>query len=225
MKATRIYEIDFLRMLALLCMVLFHFVFDLAFFFNWSINYQFGFWNYIRLMSVDLFLLVFGISATLSSKQYLRYGKILLIAAMISIVTFFVLPEQYIRFGILHLIGLAGLLYSSLPIKSAKGYLFLSVAVILVSYFKPYFVVEHSLFVGLDILPNNYSSVDHYPLLPWWSIILFGHAIGKMFYGQQSKSYFPRLAKYDKLFYPARHTLFIYIVHQPILLAILKIIL
>lgn len=224
MKTTRIYEVDFLRMLALICMLIFHLVFDLAFFFHWSIDYQFGFWNNIRLICVTLFLFVFGISCTLSKKKYLRYGKILLAAALVSAVTFLVLPEQYIRFGILHLIGLSGLLYTVLPIKQAKIYLLLALLVVLGNYLKPDFAIQNEGLVWLDILPNNYSSVDHYPVLPWWSIILLGHALGHIFYHNR-KSYFPRLAKYDRLLYPARHTLFIYIVHQPILLAILKIIL
>lgn len=224
MKATRIYEIDFLRLLALICMLLFHLIFDLAFFFNWSINYQSGFWNYIRLISVSLFLLVFGISCTLGNRSYSQYWKIFLAAAVISITTFFIFPEQYIRFGILHLIALTSLLYLVLPIKRARFYLLLATLVIIINYIKPEFVVQHDFFVWLDILPNNYSSVDHYPLLPWWSIILLGHYLGKSFYPER-KSYFPCLAKYDNLLYPARHTLFIYIIHQPIFLALLKIIL
>ncbi|MGL5512096.1 MAG: heparan-alpha-glucosaminide N-acetyltransferase domain-containing protein, partial [Sporomusa sp.] len=43
---TRLTEIDFLRGIAILLMVIFHIAFDLAHFFNWSLDYQNGFWYF-----------------------------------------------------------------------------------------------------------------------------------------------------------------------------------
>ena len=62
----RYQEIDMVRGIAILMMIFFHTVFDLSFFRISAIDPSSGFWRYFAFSTASLFLLIVGISLTLS---------------------------------------------------------------------------------------------------------------------------------------------------------------
>ena len=64
--ATRFYEIDLFRGIAILMMVLFHSLFDLYWFGIYPVDVTSGFWRYFAFSTATLFLLIVGISFTLA---------------------------------------------------------------------------------------------------------------------------------------------------------------
>ena len=118
----RFWEIDFLRGLAIIMMILFHLLYDLDYFGNYTLNVHAGFWLYFARATATIFLLLVGISLTLSFSRatkikkagntlylkYLKRGlKIVSWGFVITLTTWIFLREGFVVFGILHLIGIS----------------------------------------------------------------------------------------------------------------------
>jgi len=74
----RFWEIDFLRGLAIIMMILFHLLYDLNYFGEYNLNLHSGFWWYFARMTATIFILLVGISLTLSfsrAKKIQNAGK------------------------------------------------------------------------------------------------------------------------------------------------------
>ena len=118
---SRYWEIDLVRGIAILMMILFHTVFDLYFFRILPIDIFSGFWRYFAFSTASLFLLIVGISLTISHartaltksgyqlalKFVYRGAGIFLLGLLVTVCTWLFLKEDYIVFGILHLIGIS----------------------------------------------------------------------------------------------------------------------
>lgn len=111
MENRRIWEIDFLRAIAIILMATFHTVFDLKEFVGLDINYLSGFWYWESKASALMFIFFAGISSGFSKNTVKRGIKVLAFAIGITFVTYIFFREQYIRFGILHLLGTGMILF------------------------------------------------------------------------------------------------------------------
>ena len=128
-KTNRIWEIDLARGVAILMMLTSNFLFDLYLFSGCKWCYS-GFWLYFARVTAGLFLLLVGISLTLSYsnlkekskvniiRKYIKRGsRIFALGILITIITFVFIGDKFIRFGILHLIGIGIML--SIPFLNA----------------------------------------------------------------------------------------------------------
>jgi uncharacterized membrane protein len=120
-KRCRAFELDALRGLALLMMVLHHLVFDLRYLFALDVfAFQETWWfeNLLRPTFLNVFLLVSGICCTFSRSNTRRGLRLLVVAigftAATSIVSWFSGLDFYILFNVLHLLAVGTLLYSGL---------------------------------------------------------------------------------------------------------------
>lgn len=86
--------------------------------------------------------------------------------------------------------------------------------------------VDTYAFLPLGILPKDAISMgDYLPMIPWLGVFLIGISIGRMLYAQRITA-FPNTPKMIRTFslpfeFIGRHSLFVYLIHQPIILAIL----
>ncbi len=220
----RIWELDFLRGLALILMIYFHVIYDLYAFYNFNLNLDSGLYYMIGKASAILFILVSGISCLLSKSSVKRGTIVLLCAVLITVVTYFFVPDAVIVFGILHFFAISMII--SKPFKKLNSILLLilGTAIILLSiYFindiKP---ASNALF-PLGIVNTKFTSADYYPLLPWFGVFLYGIALGKIFYPKK-KSIFKTKFKNTPINFLGKHTLLIYMIHQPLISGILYVI-
>ena len=234
----RFWEVDFLRGVAILLMVLYHLVFDLNYFAVYDIDVSSGFWLAVARFTASLFLLLVGLSLTLSHSRAQLLGQedrfrlrllkrsawILGLALGITIVTYLFIGKGFVVFGVLHLIGLSLLLaYSFLQLQRASiifGLLF-----ILLGIYLQNISVGFPWLLWLGLAPPGFYSVDYFPVFPWFGVILVGMGLGSLLYpGYRRRIPVPDLAGSPfvrGLAFLGRNSLAIYLVHQPMIIALL----
>ncbi len=220
MTKHRIAEIDLLRGLAVILMLIFHFLFDLAYFFGCNISLDYGLWFIIGKISAVLFIMLAGLTSTLTQRNVNRGLLILAYGYLITIVTYIFYPSVYIRFGILHLLGICIIVSTWFKKLNSLCLLLVSAMSFIIgnNIFK--LTTKSTHFIPFGITPENFDSLDYYPIIPWIGIFIVGMIIGKLFYSQQ-KSLLPPCSVPEILAFFSRHSLIIYLIHQPIFLAIL----
>src|SRR3989338_7934985 len=105
----RFIELDLLRSAAILGMVIYHAAYDLSAFYGWNIDVSSGGWFVFQRLIASTFLLLVGMSFAISYSRthhsliwpkFLRRGLIVIACGvLISIVTYVVDAETYVRFG------------------------------------------------------------------------------------------------------------------------------
>jgi uncharacterized membrane protein len=203
-------------------MVLFHTIFDLTDFFGYSFDYMQGLWYYQGKSAAVLFMLVSGVSCTLGRHNIKRGLIVLSAGAAIIMATYFFNSATYVRFGILQLLGCSMLSYSLLKPFSPLLLSLMAGAVLLVTHYLSNLTGAWYL-LPFGITPLNFASIDYYPLFPWYAVFLAGTAFGKFFYAQRQPLLpnLPHSRLLSYIEYSGRHSLLIYLVHQPVLLALL----
>jgi uncharacterized membrane protein len=234
----RFWEVDFLRGTAIILMVLFHMVFDLNYFGVYEVEMSSGFWFYLARFTASLFLLLVGVSLSLSYSRARLLGQedrfrfrlmkrslwIFSLAMGVTLVTYLFIGRGFIVFGVLHLIGVSLLL--AYPFLRLHGMNFiLGLLFILIGLFLQSLSVDFSWLLWLGLAPMDFRSVDYFPLLPWFGVILMGVAFGDLFYrGYSRRIPVPDLAGsslVSGLAFLGRNSLAIYLAHQPVLIGLL----
>jgi uncharacterized membrane protein len=124
-RRDRIWEIDFLRGLSIILMVGYHLLYDLGA--MAGVQSLLGFttdlttpaWLAAQYFFAGLFVVLSGISSTLSRGNIRRALKLLAVALLVSAVTFFYSRDATIHFGILHCLAVSILIYGGLKGQSA----------------------------------------------------------------------------------------------------------
>jgi uncharacterized membrane protein len=237
-QRVRFWEVDFLRGIAIILMVLFHMVFDLNYFGVYEVEMSSGFWFYLARFTASLFLLLVGVSLSLSYSRARLLGQedrfrfrlmkrslwIFSLAMGVTLVTYLFIGRGFIVFGVLHLIGVSLLL--AYPFLRLHGMNFiLGLLFILIGLFLQSLSVDFSWLLWLGLAPWDFRSVDYFPLLPWFGVILMGVAFGDLFYrGYSRRIPVPDLAGsslVSGLAFLGRNSLAIYLAHQPVLIGLL----
>ncbi|MBI3941768.1 MAG: DUF1624 domain-containing protein [Chloroflexi bacterium] len=236
----RLWELDSLRGIAILMMVLYHLLFDLSSLGGYSIQVLSGFWLYFARATATLFILLMGVSLTISyakakksrnpgaailPKYLKRGGEILAWGIVITFVTYFFTRDSVIVFGILHFMGLATMLaYPFLKLRAWN--LVLGSSFIALGFYLKNLTFDFPWLVWLGLRPEHFHTLDYFPLFPWFGVVLIGVFLGNTFYPYSVR----KLALPDLSHLPlpqllsslGRHSLFIYLIHQPILIGVLS---
>ena len=220
MKQNRIQLMDALRGLAVLLMVVHHFLYDLCAFWGapWWLftNPVFDVLHYIF---AGVFILLSGVSSNFSRSNVKRGLKALGVAVVITVVT--VWMDMDIWFGVLHLLGVCMVFYGLtrrfwerlpawvMPVVTVAGTVLTGSLAMGQPTDNPYLWM-------LGWTTEDFYSSDYFPLLPWIFVFLFGAWLGR--YIKEGK--FPRWfyeTKVPRLAAVGRHSLVIYVLHQPVL--------
>lgn len=220
----RIWELDMLKGLALLLMIYYHTVYDLDVIFNYPIDASSFFNDLTAKASGSLFIFTAGVSSYLSKNNAKRVLRLAAIALGITAATYLVNPGMMITFGILHFLAvsiLLGLLFSRFPswLTLLFGVALIAASPTLLSLAAP----SRWIYFLLGLAPGMAVSSDYYPLLPWFGIFLCGNAAGKGLY-QRRQSLLSFVPPDNWLIWVGRHTLAVYLVHQPLIIGILYLI-
>jgi uncharacterized membrane protein len=211
-------EIDVLRAVAIVLMVLFHFVYDLKEFAGVSIDYQSPFWFSIGKTSALIFIFTSGLSNGFSRSPVRRGLKVLFFGMVITAMTFVFMREEYVRFGILHFLGVAMIL-SPLLLKLPSWALWgLTASSAVLGFWLKEQVLKTSLLLPLGLMYNGFGSIDYYPLFPYIAVTLLGILAYRYFYAHREESLFSFQLDSKVIKWLSGNSLGIYLIHQPILL-------
>lgn len=235
----RIHTMDELRGLAVLCMIFYHAFYTMAFLFGIPLGRTLlYFFMPAEPYFAGLFILISGISCQLSHSNLIRGAKLLLVAAAVSAVTLIFIPQEAIRFGILHLLSVGMLLFGCLAPLLNKVNVWLGLLItgglfVCTMYIGTLGFGIPGLFslpvpqvpYALQFLYPNYSlggvpySADYFPLIPWVFLFLFGSFLGRF----AREGLFPQFlyrSRVPALSWLGKHALIIYIVHQPVIFGV-----
>jgi uncharacterized membrane protein len=224
-------EPDLLRSLAVVCMVVYHLAYDLAVFYGKPIDLGSTPWILLQRGTAGLFLFLVGLGFAISwdrsgrhgtrtYAKYLRRGLGLLACGLVvSLVTYLIDPATFIRFGILHMIGVSILLLPVFaPLRGWNALIGL-LWIIAASLVLP--MTGSWLTIPFGFPPEGFVSVDYFPLLPWFGVTLIGAGIGHLLYVQfpSWRKFLPPAPQWiSVLTWPGRNALMLYLVHQPVLI-------
>jgi uncharacterized membrane protein len=224
----RLDVVDVARGLALLAMAAYHFTWDLAFF--GVLDQIMPFTPPMRLASALIggtFLALAGLSLALAHVGGFRVGgygrRMLRIGAAAALVTgasYAVAPREPILFGILHCIFVASLLavpFLAWPRPLAALGLGAVMIALPLLYAAPAFNPPWLVWLGLNTIDP--ATLDWRPLMPWGGVVLVGLGLAQM--APRPPVWTARLAPLRGLAFAGRHSLAVYLIHQPILIGLL----
>lgn len=222
----RIWELDALRGLALLGMMGIHFVYDLVDLFgvwNWQ---QPAWYLFFKNNYGAVFFLISGISVTLGRCPVKRGAQVFLCGFLCTGVTLgmyllgFAGKGIIIYMGVLQCLGLCMMLWPLFRRCPDWALVALGLAMMIAGWYLRTQAFPFWLLTPLGFAPYGFTSSDYFPLLPNLGYFLLGAVVGKRAYAGR-KSLFPRETPPLGLFrWLGRHSLMIYLLHQPVLAAI-----
>lgn len=241
-QSSRAFELDFLRGLAIIMMMLHHFIFDLRYLlgldvFAWQESYLFIYW--IRAPFVFIFLFVSGICCSFSKNNFLRSLKMGIVAILFSVVFFavsiFTQSEMYVVINVLHLLTLGTLLYAILEFYEKKhAFRYVDMILLFTMLLFLWLAYPLSEIPAMDIpalipvhekFAAGLGMADYMPLVPWFGLFVFGAFFGRIYY-KKRQTLFPGcpvpLRQISVPFeFVGRNALIFYLLHQPVLLGVL----
>ncbi len=234
--AERSITLDACRGAAICAMVAYHFIFDLVYFGIIEADPSF---RYIAYPIAGSFIAIAGISLHLKSESlrrqertgwqfiqpFLRRGfQLLAIGFGITCVTWIYPHEGFIIWGILHALGAATIL--GIPFLRYQK-LIMPVAILIIAtwlLFFPLYGPDYLLPLGIH--EPGFLSLDYIPLIPWFPVFLLGIAAGSYFFQKKTeKERQMQTGDHHMLLtllaVPGRHSLAIYLIHQPVIIGLL----
>ena len=244
----RAWELDFLRGIALLMMLFMHMSWDVRFEFGapvFSYLQKGWFWSFIHPVIVVLFVGVSGICCTFSRNNTKRGLKILAATLVLDMTTYLITRIAGINcliiFNVLAVLTCGIFLYALISLIEKKTKADPNAVNVITGLIGLYIVI-----VGCDIHYMDYCSdsllflpvgfaikdmpsmADYMPLFPWLGVFLIGCVIGRTCYKDKKTLFAGRGKIMSAVSRPVefigRHSLIIYLVHQPLVYAILYVI-
>jgi uncharacterized membrane protein len=233
-KVDRFWEVDAARGIAIIMMIVYHCTYDLDTLGGYHIQSTTGYLALFADVTAGLFLFLVGISLAISRTRtsltgwrlfgkYLARGLRILAYGMVLTIIFLALGMGVVAFGILHLIGFSIILaYPFLSLRLTN--LVLGTVIFVAGQY----VLAQDLYsqsfwlLPFGVVPEGVMMPDYRPLLPWFGVVLIGLFFGNVVYGGRPavpEDKAPVLAR--SLLPLGRNSLFIYLIHQPIIIALL----
>jgi len=226
--------IDVLKGIAVICMVIFHiFYFPNQYGFK-EIRYDTTLLGIIAKIAQVIFITSVGVNLSLSklsstdkneskkefnTKSIMRILKIAGFAIFMSLFSWFLFGEKYIKFGILHFIAAISLLLFNYAddVKIIQTLFIISLIIYYLIKNAPdlFQTINDKLSFVLGFYNKKYRSIDHFSVFPWVSLVLIGMFIGNQIYGSKGKEYDNGILKGLKVI--GKNSLEIYLVHWIIL--------
>jgi uncharacterized membrane protein len=230
--------VDAARGVAIIMMIVYHSTYDLDTLGRYGIQSTTGYWAHFADVTAGLFLFLVGVSLAISRARtsltgwrlfgkYLARGLRILAYGMVLTVVFLALGMGVVAFGILHLIGISIILaYPFLGLR------FTNLVLGVIIFAAGQYILAQDLYsqsfwlLPFGVVPEGVIMPDYRPLLPWFGVVLIGLFFGNVVFGDgrqpavvEDKA--PVLAK--PLLPLGRNSLFVYLIHQPIIIALLAV--
>ena len=240
--SVRYYLIDALRGFALVNMVLFHLMYDIFNIFSaetgWNSEPLTIIWERFICCS---FIILSGVSFNFSHHPFKRGIILNACGFLITIVTVLAIPSQAVWFGILNFLGCAMMLAYPLKayLENIKPVVGVIVSLLLFAFLYgvpegyvgffgielfslPEFLYGIKAFAFIGFPSADFHSTDYFPIIPWIFLFLSGYFAWRVIKNCNAERFFK--CKIPFLNFIGRHTLIVYLLHQPIIMGILGII-
>ena len=224
-QAPRVEGLDALRGVAIVAMVVYHFCFDLRYFgvARWDFEHDIR-WLAARTLILSSFLLIAGISAALARRdpaadaRWPRHVAVIGGAALlVTAASAMMFPRSFIWFGVLHAIALSLLLARPL-IDRPRAALTAGVIVIAAGVMLSSQHFDNRMLGWLGFMTGKPMTEDYVPLFPWSGVLFLGIAAGHALVASNFTMLAPLARMPRALRFLGRHSLAVYLVHQPLLL-------
>ena len=229
----RIWELDALRGVCILCVLVVHFLFDLSFFGGLDLTLP-AWYVFIQEYGGAIFVVLSGVCVTLGSKSVRRGLIVFACGMLITAVTYGMYrlgmsgADVVVKFGVLHLLGVCMLVYPAFKKLPPAMLTVLGLVIAITGYaIRGVVVPQHWLF-PLGLTYEGFTSSDYFPLFPQLGYFLIGAAIGKTAYREKRTllpGSFQKTGIARFFCWCGRQSLFIYLLHQPIVYGLLEFVL
>ena len=240
----RAFELDLLRGITIIWVVFMHFSFDMRYILGLDVFSYLSskwYWTFGETLVLCIFVGLSGVCCSLSRSNLKRGIKLLVVSVAITIATY--LADKFfhlgclILFNVLHVLTCGILLYCLISFIEKKLSLNPKAVSVIMSLFGLWIAmigkeihryngtIDGNWLLPFGIYGKTYPEMgDYMPLFPWLGIFLLGAVIGRSCYSDK-KTVFPnandKLLRFFKpVMFIGRHTLIIYLVHQPLVLGI-----
>ena len=204
----RFLEIDLIKGIAVIFMVIFH-VFYLGEYMNkMNVNTSTGLLHYMAKFAHTTFIICMGINMVINNQSNEKKGKskkefykkimkrfivFIIVSCLVSYSSYLAFgSSMFVKFGIFHFMAFASLITSLFVDKHN-----LCMCAILIINFLVYLIKSNKLsfnrinsYIGFALgINTHYSSLDHFPLIPWLSYSLLGVIIGNKLYTNYERNH------------------------------------
>jgi uncharacterized membrane protein len=229
----RVAALDMLRGFSVLSMAAYHTLYDLVYLFGWRLPWYTGRPGYLWQQSICwAFILVAGASLR-HSRRWARHGwTVFGCALVLTLVTFLVMPEMLVSFGVLHMLGLCMLLAAGIrplpeKVPPVLGFAVCAALFVLLKGLPEGFVglldwplirlpgawYGTPVLFWLGLPGAGFFSSDYFPLFPW----LFLFFAGYFGWAPLKSRFAPKPGGKNPLALAGRHSLAVYMAHQPVI--------
>ena len=232
-KQLRLPIVDAARAVLLLAMATYHTLWDLGFLRLTPENYALTRPGRSAAEGIaGSFLLLVGVGLVLMNGRGLRLRPTLArlariggAALLVTVGTGFAFPDAYVFFGVLHCIAVSSVLglpflFLPLPIGALAAAAVLAAPLVVHA---PVLDAPVLYFLGLGV--GTPRTNDYVPLFPWFGLVLAGLVLGRIGLPRLARSrlgaWWPGSRAGRAATFAGRHSLVIYLMHQPVLLALL----
>ncbi len=230
----RVPIVDAVRGVMIVYVALYHLLYDLVIFglvpYTWILHPAV---EGTHIVAFSTFVAFSGVSSRFSRSNLKRGIEMVVIAYIITFVTWFLDHEGFVRFGVLHFLGIAAILFwgmeklwnalrkeRPLPKGFLKVWNLLFPITMMAGYVLTYYYIYKRSYpveglAWLGFPSPAYYSTDYFPLIPFLFLYLFGTWLGRMIMEEKLPGWFYKIniPGFDKL---GRYTLWIYLAHQPV---------
>ena len=232
-RRTRWQLLDLLRGVAILAMVVFHLAWDLYYFgySNVDVTQVLG-WVVFQKAILSSFLLLGGMGLVLGHGSgvrwrpfWRRWGLLVVAALLTTAGTYWMFPDYFVFFGVLHAIALFSLM--ALPFLRLRWWItaLIGVVVIAANFAWNDAVFEQRSLAWIGFWPSSPPTSDVVPVFPWFGVTLLGVALMRVILASPPgaglggwRSDVP-LAK--GVAFLGRWSLPFYLLHQPVIIGVL----
>jgi len=240
MESKRYYVLDNIRGITLISMILYHAVWDIVYIYDVSWGWFRSDLAYVWQQSICwTFILLSGFCWSFG-RHKLRRGILVFGAGLlVSLVTVFVVPDSLIIYGVLTFLGTSMLLMLLLEPLCKKGNPVLGCMIVIILFvlfrnvndgnigFEAVEVMSlpddlyanmATTFLGFPV--RGFFSTDYFSLVPWFFLFQTGYFINRVLEEKKGMKYLTG-KKIPVLGWMGRNSLWIYMLHQPIVYGIL----
>ena len=222
----RIWALDSLRGFAVALMLIFNWSFALKFFNVYSLDAGWLYWWLFPRFIGFSFLFIAGASLALSWEKNKDYGHfvrratfLFSLGLLITLATWLLFPQEFIFFGVLHLLGAATLL--SVPVLSRPRLAgLLGVSWMALTPLAAGIEGEGIPAAVFGLSVQGLNTLDYFPLLPWAGVVFLGAAFGRIV-GHALRG-LKEPAWSEPLAFLGKNSLLVYLLHQPLLVLALN---